>query len=219
MGKDMTAPWSTIPRLIDDAAERFAEVEAIADGEISWTFAEFRTEIHRAAAALMASGIEAGDRVALWAPNCWEWATAALGVHVAGGIVVPINTRFKGREAAYVMEASQGVSSSRSPTFSTPTMSHCSPRPDSRKLEEVIVLRGSVPETATDFASFMDRAGEVDAAAVVARAENVGGDDLCNIMFTSGTTGAPREPCSPIRPPAGGTSRGATSSVSTVTAT
>ena len=103
----MTAPWSTIPRLIDDAAERFAEAEAIADGEISWSFAEFRTEIHRAAAALMASGIEAGDRVALWAPNCWEWATAALGVHVAGGIVVPINTRFKGREAAYVMEASQ----------------------------------------------------------------------------------------------------------------
>ncbi|HAI63990.1 MAG TPA: fatty acid--CoA ligase, partial [Acidimicrobiaceae bacterium] len=67
----MTAPWSTIPRLIDDAAERFAEAEAIADGEISWSFAEFRTEIYRAAAALMASGIEAGDRVALWAPNCW----------------------------------------------------------------------------------------------------------------------------------------------------
>ena len=189
----MTAPWSTIPRLIDDAAERFAEAEAIADGEISWSFAEFRTEIHRAAAALMASGIEAGDRVALWAPNCWEWATAALGVHVAGGIVVPINTRFKGREAAYVMEASQArVLFTVTDFLDTDYVSLLTEAGLPAKLEEVIVLRGSVPETATDFASFMDRAGEVDAAAVVARAENVGGDDLCNIMFTSGTTGAPK---------------------------
>ena len=87
------------------------------------------------------------------------------------------------------------------------------------KLEEVIVLRGSVPETATDFASFMDRAGEVDAAAVVARAENVGGDDLCNIMFTSGTTGAPKGAMLTHSATCRGTSRGATSSVSTVTAT
>ena len=103
----MNAPWSTIPALVDDAAARFPDTEAIADGDVSWTFPEFRTEIRRAAAALIESGVEPGDRVALWAPNCWEWAVAALGVHVAGGIVVPINTRFKGREAAYVMEASQ----------------------------------------------------------------------------------------------------------------
>ena len=96
----MSTPWATVPELIDDAAKRFGDREAIADGDLSWNFAEFRTEIRRAAAALQASGIEAGDRVAIWAPNCWEWAVAALGVHVAGGIVVPINTRFKGREAA-----------------------------------------------------------------------------------------------------------------------
>ena len=103
----MSAPWATIPELIDDAASRFPDNEAIADGDVSWTFPQFRAEIHRAAAALIATGVEPGDRVAIWAPNCWEWAVAALGVHTAGGIVVPINTRFKGREAAYVMEASQ----------------------------------------------------------------------------------------------------------------
>ena len=216
----MTAPWSTIPRLIDDAAERFAEAEAIADGEISWSFAEFRTEIHRAAAALMASGIEAGDRVALWAPNCWEWATAALGVHVAGGIVVPINTRFKGREAAYVMEASQArVLFTVTDFLDTDYVSLLTEAGLPAKLEEVIVLRGSVPETATDFASFMDRAGEVDAAAVVAGPKTSGATTSATSCSPRAPRGRQREPCSPIRPPAGGTSRGATSSVSTVTAT
>ena len=54
----------------------------------------------------MAAGVERGDRVAIWAPNCWEWIVAALGVQGAGGVIVPINTRFKGREAAYVLERS-----------------------------------------------------------------------------------------------------------------
>ena len=103
----MAAPWATIPALIDDAADRFAANEAMVDGDIRWHFVELRTEIRRAAAALMASGVERGDRIAVWAPNCWEWAVAALGVHVAGGIVVPINTRFKGREAGYVIESSK----------------------------------------------------------------------------------------------------------------
>ena len=56
--------WATIPELIDDAAKRFGDREAIADGDLSWNFAEFRTEIRRAAGALQASGIEAGDRLA-----------------------------------------------------------------------------------------------------------------------------------------------------------
>ena len=50
------------------------------------------------------------------------------------------------------------------------------------------MLRGSLPETATDFAPFMDRAGEVDSGGR-RTGRNVGGDDLCNIMFTSGNTG------------------------------
>ena len=54
----------------------------------------------------MASGIERGDRVAVWAPNSLEWIVAALGVTTAGGVLVPVNTRFKGAEAAYVLARS-----------------------------------------------------------------------------------------------------------------
>ena len=201
MGKDMTKPGRP-SSAHDDAAERFAEVEAIADGEISWTFAEFRTEIHRAAAARWrrasrpATGSHCGRRTV-------GRATAALGVHVAGGIVVPINTCFKGREAAYVMEASQvRVLFTVTDFLNTDYVSLLTEAGLPAKLEEVIVLRGSVPETATDFAPFMDRAGEVDAAAVVA-AETSGATTSATSCSPRAPRGRQRGPCSPIRPPAG----------------
>lgn len=189
----MHAPWTTIPALIDDSAIRFGEVEAIVDGDISWTFSELRSEIRRASAALIATGLEAGDRVAIWAPNCWEWAVTALAVHATGGIVVPINTRFKGREAAYVMETSQArLLFTVTDFLDTDYVALLTGAGLPPKLEEIVVLRGTVPATTTPFADFVGRADSVDDAAVDARTATVTGDDLCNIMFTSGTTGTPK---------------------------
>ncbi len=69
-------------------------------------FAALGAMVDDAARALLASGIEAGDRVAVWAPNSLEWIVAALGVTTAGGVLVPVNTRFRGTEAAYVLTRS-----------------------------------------------------------------------------------------------------------------
>ena len=59
------------------------------------------------AAALIATGIEPGDRVAIWAPNCWEWVVALLGLQSAGAALVPLNTRYKGVEAADILRRSR----------------------------------------------------------------------------------------------------------------
>src|SRR6266540_2361831 len=101
----MTA--DTIPRLLDDAAARFAGREAVVDGDVHLTFAGLRAAAREAARAVIASGVEQGDRVAIWAPNINEWIVAALGALSAGAVLVPINTRFKGREAAYVLNKSR----------------------------------------------------------------------------------------------------------------
>ena len=152
-----------------------------------------RSEIRRASAALIATGLEAGDRVAIWAPNCWEWAVTALAVHATGGIVVPINTRFKGREAAYVMETSKArLLFTVTDFLDTDYVALLTGAGLPPKLEEIVVLRGTVPATTTPFADFVGRADSVDDAAVDARTATVTGDDLCNIMFTSGTTGTPK---------------------------
>ena len=88
------------------SVERFGDDHAIEDGNITLTFKQLQSAAHEATRALMACGIEKGDRVAIWAPNVWEWVVAALGIHGAGGVLVPINTRFKGTEASYVLSKS-----------------------------------------------------------------------------------------------------------------
>ncbi len=189
----MAPPWTTIPDLIDDAADRFASNEAMVDGDIRWDFVEFRTEIRRAAAALMASGVERGDRIAVWAPNCWEWAVAALGVHVAGAIVVPINTRFKGREAAYVIESSKArILFTVTDFLDTDYVALLSEAGVPASLDEIVVLRGTVPDAAVAFADMIDRGRGISDDTIAERAAMIAPHDLCNIMFTSGTTGSPK---------------------------
>src|SRR6266699_1553834 len=99
--------WGTIPRLLDMSAQRFGAREAIVDGETHLSFEQLRAVVRQAARAAIAMGVEPGDRVAIWAPNIHEWIVAALGALTSGGVLVPINTRFKGREAGFVLQKSR----------------------------------------------------------------------------------------------------------------
>ena len=114
---DVTDPrgdlqWGTLPALVQDAAARFGELEAVVDvhgpegSTIRLTFDQLAEEVASATRAIVANGIERGDRVAIWAPNCAEWVVAALGAVGAGALLVPLNTRYKGAEAAYILRAS-----------------------------------------------------------------------------------------------------------------
>ncbi|MGH2728726.1 MAG: AMP-binding protein, partial [Actinomycetota bacterium] len=94
----------TIPALVAAAGRSFGAREAVVDGDIRFDFAELDARVGEASRAAISAGIVAGDRVAIWAPNCWEWIVAALGIVSVGGVLVPINTRCKGREAGYVIQ-------------------------------------------------------------------------------------------------------------------
>lgn len=100
-------PELTIPAALDQAAARFGSRDALyADG--SWlTFSELRTRARRFAAALIALGVEHGDRVAIWSPNSWHWPIACLGAQYAGAAVVPMNTRYTVDEATDILQRSQ----------------------------------------------------------------------------------------------------------------
>jgi acyl-CoA synthetase (AMP-forming)/AMP-acid ligase II len=88
--------YRTIPGLLAERAAKMPDRPALVDGEVTLTFVSLAGRVRAVAKALIGSSIEPGDRVAIWAPNMWEWVVVALGVHSAGGVVVPINTRYKG---------------------------------------------------------------------------------------------------------------------------
>src|SRR5690242_7479240 len=98
--------FGTTPRLVQQAAARNPDGEAVVDAGVTLTYRALAERVLDAARALTATGIRPGDRVAVWAPNIWEWVVAALGAHTARAILVPINTRFKGAEGAYVLQKS-----------------------------------------------------------------------------------------------------------------
>ena len=97
---------ATIPRVLARAARLFGDAPALIEDAQRLTFRELEARAQRATAAFLAAGINTGERVALWAPNRAEWVIAALGALGAGAVLVPLNTRLKGREAAFILRRS-----------------------------------------------------------------------------------------------------------------
>src|SRR5690606_4784527 len=100
-------PVDSIPAALAAVAARHGERLAVVDGDTRLTWADLDAAARTFGAALVATGVEAGDRVAVWAPNGAEWIVAALGLFRAGAVLVPVNTRFKGAEAADILSRSR----------------------------------------------------------------------------------------------------------------
>ena len=83
----------TLPQVISEAAEAYGQRVAISDGPVQMTYAELDTARVAAARAFMAAGLKKGERIAIWAPNVYQWIIAAIGAQSIGGVMVPLNTR------------------------------------------------------------------------------------------------------------------------------
>nr|WP_281373800.1 FadD3 family acyl-CoA ligase [Mycobacterium vicinigordonae] len=159
--------WRTIPEMVLSAADRFGDAEAVVDGPLRLTFRELVDRIRCAAGAFAELGIGKGDRVAVWAPNSVEWIVAAFGLLTAGGVLVPVNTRFKADEAGDVIVRSGAKAVLVQQGFLDQDYASPAGIP-------VIDLKSRFLQSGSPFEMPVD------------------GADISDIIFTSGTTGRPK---------------------------
>lgn len=189
----MTSPLSalTIPQLLSATANAYGEQLAIEDGDVRLSYRQLDQWRRRAARALLALGIGQGERVAVWAPNHWEWIVAATALHSVGAVLVPLNTRMKGAEAALVLRESGAsllfvVADFLGIDF--PALLEDEALPE---LHHRVILRGERPG-ALGWDEFLALAENVDDARLTEREAQLAAEDLCDLLFTSGTTGKPK---------------------------
>lgn len=159
--------WQTIPEMVLSAADRFGDAEAVVDGPLRYSFAELVERIRCAAGAFADLGVDKGDRVAIWAPNSAEWIVAAFGLLTAGGVLVPVNTRFKADEAGDIIIRSGA--------------------------RAVLVQQGFLGQeygAPADIPVIDLKSDFLSSGAPFER--SISGSDISDIIFTSGTTGRPK---------------------------
>jgi len=196
------ADTMTIGGLPRQAAERWGAREALSFKERRLTFAELAAGVDRAAKGLIALGIRPGDKVALWMLNRPEWIDAAFAVMKIGAVLVPINTRLRTDDVAYIVAQSDstaliladrsgpidylGMVRELMPLGSAPA--------DTRlpKLRHIVALADEPQPETVAWNALIAGGAAVDDAALAGRAAAVKPDDLAFLMYTSGTTGFPK---------------------------
>ena len=153
-----------------------------------WTYRQLVADVDRVARGLLAQGIEVGDRVGIWAPNCAEWVLVQYATARIGAILVNINPAYRAHELAYVLDQS-GV---RMLVHADVTAQSDYPGlvaavgPDCESLQQTVCL-------GTDqWHDLLAGADGVDPDRLVERSASLGFDDPINIQYTSGTTGFPK---------------------------
>jgi len=181
----------TLPQVIQHGAARFGGRIAISDGEVELSYKALDLARIESAKAFSAAGLKKGDRFAIWAPNIYQWIIAAIGAQSLGGVLVPLNTRLKGAEAAYILDTSGArflftVSDFLNVSYPELLAGHELPQ-----LEKIIMLSGEA-EGADSWQDFLACGASIDSDSINERSASITSDDTLDILFTSGTTGKPK---------------------------
>ncbi len=198
----------TFPQLLDRVCEEFPDQYAFRYTTLDYTrtYTEFRDDVDTFARALIAMGVKRGDHVAIWATNVPAWYITFWATVKIGAVLVTVNTAYKIHETQYLLSQSDThtlvmVDGYKDANYVDiikgicPELNECKPGELNSKalpmLKNVITVDSEVPGCFTWDAA-MALSEKVPLSEVNARAKSVRKDDVCNMQYTSGTTGFPK---------------------------
>lgn len=187
---------SSIPAVIRANAISDPDKVAIVDGSKRYSYGQLDEAMMSATRAMMAFGIQPGDRVGIWAPNSVEWLLAALGVLGARAVLLPINNRLRGSEVTDVLRRARAKVVFTVGSFlgeDYPAMLRgAAPDLDVPIVDLAEAAASSVTTNLLTWRSFLQKGEGVPRAEAEKRIESISPTDVAEILFTSGTTGQPK---------------------------
>lgn len=199
----------TFPQVLDRMADEFPDQYAFryTTCDYTRTYKEFRNDVDTFARALIALGVRRGDHVAVWATNVPEWYITFWATVKIGAVLVTVNTAYKIYEAEYLLRQSdthtlvltQGykdsdygkIIQSLCPELENLTPGNCLHSKKLPFLRNVITVGFELNGCLT-FEKAMTFAERIPVEEVYRRAAGISKHDVCNMQYTSGTTGFPK---------------------------
>ena len=199
----------TFSQVLDKMVEEFPDQIAFKYTTLDYTrtYAQFRDDVDECCRALLSLGVKKGSHVALWATNIPQWYIAFWAVTKIGAVLVSMNTAYKIHEAEYLLRQSDThtlilIDGYRDSNYAAIINELCpelqttakgSPLHSKRLpfLRNVITV-GFGQKGCLTWEEAMERAENVPLSQVRRIAASVDPNDVCNMQYTSGTTGFPK---------------------------
>ena len=206
---DAPLKYETIGRAFDETAHRFAQRDAliVPAQQVRWSYAELKRRVDLLAAGLLSLGLNPGDRIGIWAPNCAEWTVTQFASAKAGLILVNINPAYRLSELEFCLNkvgcraliTAERLKSSDYLAMLrvlAPELDSCTPNglisAKLRQLQLVIRLGRAHTAGCLNFDEVLQRGTQADRARLDQIGSDLQPDQAINIQFTSGTTGLPK---------------------------
>ena len=200
---------ATFSQVLDRMVEEFPDQYAFKYTTLDYTrtYSEFRDDVDEFARSLIALGVKAGSHVAVWASNVPQWYIAFWATVKLGAVLVTVNTAYKIHEAEYLLKQSDThtliLTEGSKDTHYGKIIAELCPELEKLKpgaalhskrlpfLRNVITV-GFKQKGCMDWNDALERAAQVPVSEVYRMAAAVDKDDVCNMQYTSGTTGFPK---------------------------
>ena len=200
-------PKRTLGSLLDDAAAKWGNREAITYKGDSWSFTDWKREADRLAKGLIAYSVKPADRVAVWMVNRPDWLFVMFAIAKVGACIVPLNTRYRADDVAYTLAQSRSsllISVDQSgPVDYRAMLADTMPDIDKGsdgalelagfpELRRLVFLGNETLPNSSSWDDMLTAGAVVSDAELQARSDAVDPDSLLMIGYTSGTTGHPK---------------------------